>query len=77
MVDILIDIKTAIVDTCYGDVKTLKEKINLEWGGVNKWLEGSKFVVGDYVTFVDFTLYELMNLWNTQLIRHTSKLSQI
>ncbi len=64
MVGELADIKSNITRTCYGDgdVKALKENVNPEFGAVEKCLEGKKFVMGDYVTYVDFILYEMNNL---------------
>ena len=67
---VLGDIKTQISKTCYGDgdVEALKKAVNPEFAHVVKWLDGKKFAIGDYVTYVDFTFYEL-----NQLMEHVTK----
>jgi len=70
MAGILKDIKAEINDCCYetGDVNKLRSSVSEEFGAIVKFLGDKKFLVGDYVTYVDFIFYE-----QNELLQHVTK----
>jgi glutathione S-transferase len=61
---ILGDIKSCATMHCYrtGNVDQLKNDVYPRLEAVGKFLANNKFLVGDYVTYVDFIFYELCEL---------------
>ena len=59
------DIKSAATSHCYGsgDKKAVNEVSN-RMEAVEKFLGDKKFIVGDYVTWVDFFIFEQIELFD-------------
>jgi glutathione S-transferase len=57
---ILNDIKSSTTMHCYrtGNVEQMKKEVYPMFDAASKYLGEKKFLVGDYVTYIDFILYE-------------------
>ncbi len=53
-----------IISHCYGDGDSNKlvEEAFLAIAKINQYLDNKKYLIGNYVTFVDFVLYEVLEL---------------
>ncbi len=64
MFGVLSDIKSAATSHCYGSGdKNAVIEISNRMGAVEKFLGEKKFIVGDYVTWVDFFIFEQIELF--------------
>ena len=65
LMGVVSDIKSAATGHCYssGDIEAVIKIGNDRMEAVSKYLGAKKFFVGDYVTFVDFFIFEQIELF--------------
>ena len=69
MIGVLADIKGMITNICYttGDAEKIKKNAYPEYEAIVKFMGKNKFLIGDYLTQVDFIFYEM-----NELMQHCS-----
>jgi len=75
------ELKSAITRPCYTGEKTheqIRKDTRPMVAGLEKWIKSRKFLAGDNFTYVDFILYELLELtelaWDNLMFRESPHL---